>query len=307
MGKTRADAAGTEKRDPGPEFREKRSVFSARQAHDETGGLQPFCHGIPGCRKAQVRQSGKDLFLRDEDQKLSGVYINLGSYICDGQWHRKEVPLTAANIVPFKYWKNASGIRKLRFDPFENQGTMEIRSMEFLRDDKRAEAAESAQKAILQLKPEELLEKSADGVTFTGISGEYRLSSDNPADGKYCLEQGGDSNEESVARSRTVFPVKPDTRYIIRFYSRNTVPVGHVLFRFIQSRKSDVLAVTNYLDSGWTQLACNLENGPRVKKSSGPSRTPAASRSLFMSKTTESAKPGGINSSWRKFRKPSRS
>ena len=30
--------------------------------YDETGGLQPFCHGIPGCRKAQVRQSGKDLF-----------------------------------------------------------------------------------------------------------------------------------------------------------------------------------------------------------------------------------------------------
>ena len=216
--------------------------------------------------KLRSGNQGKIYFLRDEDQKLSGVYINLGSYICDGQWHRKEVPLTAANIVPFKYWKNASGIRKLRFDPYENQGTMEIRSMEFLRDDKRAEAAESAQKAILQLKPEELLEKSADGVTFTGISGEYRLSSDNPADGKYCLEQGDDSNGESVARSRTVFPVKPDTRYVLRFYSRNTVPVGHVLFRFIQSRKSDVLAVTNYLDSGWTQLACNLEKWTQSEK-----------------------------------------
>ena len=138
--------------------------------------------------------------------------------------------------------------------------------MEFLRDVGRAKTAGSAQKASLQLKPEELLEKSDDGMTFAGISGKYRLSADHPADGKYCLEQGGDSNEESVAQSRTVFPVKPDTRYIIRFHSRNTVPVGHVLFRFIQSRKSDVLAVTNYLDSGWTQLSCNLEKWTQSEK-----------------------------------------
>ena len=209
---------------------------------------------------------GKIYFLRDEDKKLSGAYIDLGSYICDGEWHRKEVPLTAANIIPFKFWKNASGIRKLRFDPFEDQGTLEIRSMEFLRDDRRAEAAGAEPKASLQLKPEELLEKSDDGMSFAGITGKYRLSADHPADGKYCLEQGGDSNEESVAQSRTVFPVKPDTRYIIRFHSRNTVPVGHVLFRFIQSRKSDVLAVTNYLDSGWTQLSCNLEKWTQSEK-----------------------------------------
>ncbi|MBE6373350.1 MAG: hypothetical protein E7055_14940 [Lentisphaerae bacterium] len=209
---------------------------------------------------------GKIYFLRDEDKKLSGAYIDLGSYICDGNWHRKEVQLTAANIIPFKFWKNASGIRKLRFDPFENQGTLEIRSMEFLRDVGRAEAAGAEPKASLQLKPEELLEKSDDGMSFVGITGKYRLSADHPADGKYCLEQGGDSNEESVAQSRTVFPVKPDTRYIIRFHSRNTVPVGHVLFRFIQSRKSDVLAVTNYMDSGWTQLSCNLEKWTQSEK-----------------------------------------
>ena len=202
---------------------------------------------------------GKIYFLRSADKTFSGVYINLGSYICDGQWHKKEVPLTEANIRPFKYWKDAGSIRKLRFDPFEGKGSLEIRSMEFLKDDRRAEAAASAEKQLLQLKPEELFEKSADGTAFDGIGGNYKVSADNPAEGKYCMEQSGDSEQEYEALSKTVFPVKPNTRYVIRFHSRNTVPVGHVLFRFIQSREPDKLVVKNYLDSGWTQLPCNMD------------------------------------------------
>jgi|GEM_PF-3293938 len=202
---------------------------------------------------------GKIYFLRDADKTLSGVFIDLGSYICDGKWHKKEVPLTAANIRPFKYWKDADSIRKLRFDPFEGKGALEIRSMEFLKDDLRAEAAASAGKQQVKLKPEELLEKGVAGTAFVGIGGNYKVSTENPFEGKYCMVQGGSSDEESVAKSLTVFPVKPDTRYIIRFYSRNTVPVGHVLFRFIQSRDPDKLVVKNYLDSGWTQLPCNMD------------------------------------------------
>ena len=86
----------------------------------------------------------------------SGVYIDLGSYICDGQWHRKEIPLTSANIFPFKYWEKASGIRKLRFDPFEGKGALEIRSMEFFKDNRRAEAAVSAEQRQLKIRPEDL-------------------------------------------------------------------------------------------------------------------------------------------------------
>ena len=201
---------------------------------------------------------GKIYFLRDKDKSLSGVYINLGSYICDGQWHKKEVALSSANIRPFKYWKDASGIKKLRFDPFESKGSLEIRSLEFVKDDSRAKAAGANQKK-LQFKPGELLEKSSDGSTFDGFGGNYKVSTENPADGKFCMEQSGDSNNEYEAKSKTVIPVKPDTRYVIRFYSRNTIPVGHVLFRFIQSRKADELAPSSYLDSGWTQLACNLD------------------------------------------------
>jgi len=212
---------------------------------------------VPG--KIESGNQGKINFLRNEDKNFTGVYINLGSYICDGEWHKKEIPLTPGNISPFKYWENATGIRKLRFDPFENQGALEIRSMEFIKDEKRAEAAAAAQKKNLKIEPEELLEKSPDGLVFTGINGNYKLSKENSVDGKYCMEQGGDSNEEYVAQSQTVFPVKPDTRYVLRFYSRNTVPVGHVLFRFIQSRKSDELIVSSYLDSGWTQLSCNMD------------------------------------------------
>ncbi len=208
---------------------------------------------------------GKIYFLRDKDKSLSGVYINLGSYICDGQWHKKEIPLTSANIRPFKYWKDASGIKKLRFDPFENKGSLEIRSMEFRKDDARAESVESAQKK-LTFKPEELLEKSSDGSTFDGFGGNYKVSAENPVDGKFCMEQSGDSSAEYEAKSKTVIPVKPDTRYVIRFYSRNTIPVGHVLFRFIQSRKADELAPSSYLDSGWTQLACNLDKWTLCEK-----------------------------------------
>ena len=119
--------------------------------------------------------------------------------------------------------------------------------------------AEAAPKTDSRLKPEELLEKSDDGVTFKGLRGDHRVSEENPADGKYCMEQGGDNDQEAVAQSSVVFPVKPDTRYVLRFYSRNTIPVGHVLFRFIQSRKADELAPTNYLDSGWTQISCNMD------------------------------------------------
>ena len=82
--------------------------------------------------KISSGNQGKIYFLRDKDKALSGVYINLGSYICDGQWHKKEVALSSANIRPFKYWKDASGIKKLRFDPFESKGSIEIRSMEFV-------------------------------------------------------------------------------------------------------------------------------------------------------------------------------
>jgi hypothetical protein len=222
-------------------------------------GLFVLEYRVPG--KIPSGKRGKIYFLRNEDKTLSGAYINLGSYICDGKWHRKEIPLTAANITPFKSWEKASGIRKLRFDPFENEGTLEIRSMAFLHDVRK-----SVRKSDPRLKPEELLEKSEDGMTFAGISGNYKVSADKPADGKYCLEQGGSSNEESVARSRTVFPVKPDTRYVIRFHSRNTVPVGHVLFRFIQSRKADELAPTSYLDSGWTQISCNMDQWTQSEK-----------------------------------------
>ena len=208
---------------------------------------------------------GKIYFLRDQDKSLSGVYINLGSYICDGQWHKKEVALTSANIRPFKYWQEASGIKKLRFDPFESKGSIEIRSMAFLKDDRRAQSAASAQKK-LQFKVEELLEKSSDGSSFDGFGGNYKVSAENPVDGKFCMEQSGDSNDEYEAKSRTVIPVKPNTRYVIRFYSRNTIPVGHVLFRFIQSRKADELAPSSYLDSGWTQLACNMDKWTLCEK-----------------------------------------
>ena len=208
---------------------------------------------------------GRIYFLRNKDKSLSGAYINLGSYICDGQWHKKEIPLTSANIIPFKHWKNASGIRKFRFDPFGNKGSLEIRSMAFIKDDRRAKKAEAEQKK-LRFKPEDLLEKSSDGSVFDGFSGNYKVSTASPADGRYCMEQSGDSNEEYEAKSRTVIPVKPDTRYVIRFYSRNTIPVGHVLFRFIQSRKADELAPSSYLDSGWTQLACNMDKWTLCEK-----------------------------------------
>ena len=211
---------------------------------------------VPG--KIPSGNRGRIYFLRDKDRKLTGACIDLGSYICDGQWHKKEIPLTAANITPFKYWKDADSIRKLRFDPFENQGVLEIRSMAFLKAGQRAKVMDPAQKKM-RLRPEELLEKSSDGLTFDGFGGNYKVSTDNPADGKYCLEQGGDSNDEYEAKSKVVFPDKPDTRYVLRFHSRNTIPVGHVLFRFIQSRKADELAPSSYLDSGWTQLSCNMD------------------------------------------------
>ena len=207
----------------------------------------------------QSGNRGKIYFFRNTDKTLSGAYIDLGSYICDGQWHIKEIPLAETHIHAFKHWKTADGIRKLRFDPVEGKGTLEIRSMEFLKDDLRAEAAVSREKRQLELKPEDLLEKSADGSAFAGLGGNYKVSTENPFEGKFCMEQGGDSDAECEARSKTVFPVKPDTRYVIRFYSRNTIPVGHVLFRFIQIREADKLAATNYLDSGWTQLPCNMD------------------------------------------------
>ncbi|MBO7146900.1 MAG: hypothetical protein J6W81_04055 [Lentisphaeria bacterium] len=208
---------------------------------------------------------GKLYFLRSNEKKLSGVYINLGNYICDGKWHKKEIALTSANISPFKYWRDAPGIQRLRLDPFENKGSLEIRSMAFIKDNQRAENAEIAQKK-LKIKPEEFLEKTSDGSTFDGIDGNYKVSTEKPADGKYCMEQSGDSNDEYEAKSKIVFPVKPNTRYVLRFYSRNTIPVGHVLFRFIQSRKADQLAPSSYLDSGWTQLSCNMDKWTLCEK-----------------------------------------
>ena len=211
---------------------------------------------VPG--KIESGNQGRIYFLRDKDKTFSGVFINLGSYICDGQWHKKEIPLTSANIRPFKFWKDAASIRKLRFDPFDNAGNLEIRSIAFIKDDQRAKTAAAAQKSV-RFTPAELLEKSSDGINFDAFTGNYKLSTETPADGKYCMEQSGNSNSEYEAKTKTVLPVKPDTRYVLRFYSRNTIPVGHVLFRFIQSRKSDELAPSSYLDSGWTQLACNLD------------------------------------------------
>ncbi|MBQ6472273.1 MAG: hypothetical protein IJJ33_09830, partial [Victivallales bacterium] len=126
------------------------------------------------------------------------------------------------------------------------------------KEEVRTESAEAVQTSH-GLNSEALLEKSSDGMTFDGLSGNYKVSTESPADGKYCMEQSGDSNEEYEAKSKGVFPVQPNTRYVIRFYSRNTIPVGHVLFRFIQSRKADELAPSNYLDSGWTQLPCNMD------------------------------------------------
>ena len=47
---------------------------------------------VPG--KIPSGNRGKIYFLRNQDEKLTGACIDLGSYICDGKWHRKRQPLS---------------------------------------------------------------------------------------------------------------------------------------------------------------------------------------------------------------------
>ena len=102
----------------------------------------------------------------------------------------------------------------------------------------------------------DMLEEVKDG-TFKGITGKYEVSADHPAGGTYCMVQGDDSEQESIA-STGVIPVKPNTTYQLQVHARNNIPLGNVIFGFGQSRAADKFKITSHVEWGWTQLPCNM-------------------------------------------------
>ena len=103
----------------------------------------------------------------------------------------------------------------------------------------------------------DMLEEVKDGV-FAAFSGEYEISSDQPVEGKYCMVQGNDSEQASIALTERVIPVKPNTTYQLQVYARNNIPSGSIIFGFGQSRSAEEFKITCDVEWGRTQLPCNI-------------------------------------------------
>ena len=180
----------------------------------------------------------------DTDDKFTEKHrINLGRLNDNGEWQTKRVKLDEKTVRGWDDWQKANYIKALRMDLIDDQGEVEIRSMAFLTE---AEEVSSG-----------LLEGVNNGY-FAAFSGKYELSTESPAEGKFCMVQGDDSDQESIAMLTGVIPVKPGTRYQLKVAARNNIPLGHVIFGFGQSRSAETFKITNSSEWGWTQLACNM-------------------------------------------------
>ena len=168
--------------------------------------------------------------------------ISLGKLNDNGEWQRKSVRITQRNTKGLEQWQNAEFIKALRLDLIGNAGSVEIRSIAFRN---------------LPPPPEAWLEEISDGI-FSGVLGKYKVSREQPVCGEFCMEQGESGMEESIASLARIIPVKPDTKYRIRVYARNTIPLGSVVFGFAQSRSAEIRKVTRHTDWGWSQLPCNM-------------------------------------------------
>ena len=183
-------------------------------------------------------------FQTDTDEKFSEKHrINLGRLNDNGQWQTKRVKLDEKTVCGWEDWQKADHIKALRVDLIDDQGEVEIRSMAFLSEAEKVSAG--------------LLEGVNNGY-FAAFSGKYEVSSESPAEGKFCMVQGDGSDKESIAMLNGVIPVKPSTRYRLKVAARNNIPLGHVIFGFGQSRSAEKFKITNSSEWGWTQLACNI-------------------------------------------------
>ncbi|MBO4490737.1 MAG: hypothetical protein J5944_05185 [Lentisphaeria bacterium] len=183
-------------------------------------------------------------FQTGEDKNFTEKHIiNLGRVNDNGEWQTNRVRLGEKTVCGWEDWQKADLIKALRMDLINGPGEMEIRSMSFLTEAEEVSGG--------------LLEEVNNGY-FAAFSGKYELSTENPAEGKFCMVQGDDSDKESIAVLTGVIPVKPDTRYQLKVAARNDIPLGHVIFGFGQSRSADKFKITNSSEWGWTQLACNM-------------------------------------------------
>ena len=180
----------------------------------------------------------------DTDAKFTEKHqIKLGRLNDNGEWQTKRVKLDEKTVRGWDDWQKADHIKALRMDLIDDQGEVEIRSMAFLTDAEEGSAG--------------LLEGVNNGY-FAAFSGKYELSTETPAEGKFCMVQGDDSDQESIAMLTGVIPVKPNTRYRLKVAARNNIPLGHVIFGFGQSRSAETFKITNSSEWGWAQLACNM-------------------------------------------------
>lgn len=202
----------------------------------------------------------------EKEKKHSGAAIKLGKWVDDGSPQTKKIPLDAAHIVNYAgKWQKTESFGDLRFDPFAEKGSIEIKSICFLdasgtrktaavKKDKAAEKKQEIVKADIK----DFLEKTQGG-KFVAFSGKYKVAQSNAYEGKVCMEQGDDTDNESIAQAKAVLPVKPNSRYLLKVWARNTIPVGQVLFSCVQSRSAEEKKGTSYLDRGWTQVPCNMD------------------------------------------------
>ncbi len=200
------------------------------------------------------------------EKKYSGAAIKLGKWVDDGTWQTKKIPLDASHIVNYAdKWQKTDSFGALRFDPFGENGSVEIKSICFLDASgarktpavKKKEVPEK-KREIVKMDIKDFLEKTKGG-KFVAFSGKYKVAQSNVREGKFCMEQGDGTDAESIAQAKAVLPVKPGSRYLLKVWARNTIPVGQVLFSCVQSRSAEEKKGTSYLDRGWTQVPCNMD------------------------------------------------